>query len=99
MVKVTGGNVSKRSWRDKRGRLQSAWGFTVSVDGKFLYALNNSDDHLYILEIYGGRAVARLNVGDHPLSAKLSKDGKTLYVANLGSASVAVVASTGDVRR
>ena len=63
----------------------------VSADGKFLYALNNSDDHLYILEIYGGRAVARLNVGDHPLSAKLSKDGKTLYVANLGSASVAVV--------
>src|SRR5437879_513862 len=34
MVKVTGGNVRKRSWRDKRGRLQSAWGFTVSVDGK-----------------------------------------------------------------
>ena len=29
MVKVTGGNVRKRSWRDKRGRLQSAWGFTV----------------------------------------------------------------------
>jgi YVTN family beta-propeller protein len=63
----------------------------VSADGKFLYALNNSDDHLYILETYGGRAVARLNVGDHPMSAKLSKDGKTLYVTNLGSASVAVV--------
>ena len=63
----------------------------VSADGKLLYALNNSDDTLYILETYGGRAIARLRVGDHPLSARLSKDGKTLYVANLGDATVAVV--------
>ena len=28
----------------------------VSADGKLLYALNNSDDHLYILETHGGRA-------------------------------------------
>jgi DNA-binding beta-propeller fold protein YncE len=64
---------------------------TVSPDGKLLYVLNNSDDRLYILETHGGRAVARLEVGDHPLAAKLSKNGKTLYVANLGSASVSVV--------
>ena len=63
----------------------------VSADGKLLYALNNSDDHLYILETHGHRAVARLKIGDHPLSAELSKDGKTLYVANLGGASVAMV--------
>jgi YVTN family beta-propeller protein len=63
----------------------------VSPDGKLLFALNNSDNHLYILETYAGRAVARLKVGDHPLSAKLSKDGKTLYVANLGDATVAIV--------
>src|SRR5262245_53642076 len=37
---------------------------TVSADGTLLYALNNSDDHLYLLETYRGRAVARLNVGD-----------------------------------
>jgi YVTN family beta-propeller protein len=63
----------------------------VSPDGKILYALNNSDDHLYILETHGGRAVARTPVGNHPLSAKLSKDGKTLYVANLGDSAVAIV--------
>jgi YVTN family beta-propeller protein len=63
----------------------------VSADGKLLYALNNSDDHLYILETHGGRAVARLKVGNHPLSARLSRDGKTLYVANLGDAAVAIV--------
>src|SRR5262245_13202185 len=63
----------------------------VSPDGKLLYVLNNSDDQLYILETHGGRAVARLDVGDHPIAAKLSKNGRTLYVANLGSASVNVV--------
>jgi YVTN family beta-propeller protein len=63
----------------------------VSPDGKVLYALNNSDDNLYILETHGGRAVARLKVGDHPLSAELSRDGKTLFVANLGGAEVAIV--------
>jgi YVTN family beta-propeller protein len=67
---------------------------SVSADGKLLYALNNSDDHLYILETHGGRAVARLRIGDHPISARLSRDGKTLYVANLGGANVAGV----DVR-
>src|SRR5262245_46776551 len=63
----------------------------VSPDGRLLYALNNSDDQLYILETHGGRGVARVQVGDHPLAAKLSRDGKTLYVANLGSANVSVV--------
>jgi YVTN family beta-propeller protein len=63
----------------------------VSTDGKLLYALNNSDEYLYILETHGGRAVARLRVGDHPISAELSKNGQTLYVANLGGASVAIV--------
>src|SRR5262249_2128019 len=66
-----------------------AW-LGVSADGALLYALNNSDDHLYILETRGGRGVGRVKVGDHPISAKLSTDGKTLYVANLGSATVSV---------
>ncbi len=64
---------------------------TVSPDGKLLYVLNNSDDHLYIVETHGGRGVARLKVGNHPQSAELSRDGKTLYVANLGDATVAIV--------
>jgi hypothetical protein len=54
----------------------------VSRDGKILYALNNSDGRLYIMETYGGRALGRVAVGDHPLSAELSRDGRTLYVAN-----------------
>jgi DNA-binding beta-propeller fold protein YncE len=87
-------------WKDARAgynlygatkdRTAVSW-LGASADGKLLYALNNSDEHLYILETHGGRAVSRLKVGDHPISAEISKDGRTLYVANLGSASVAVV--------
>src|SRR5215467_9313929 len=39
----------------------------ISANGKLLYALNNSDGFLYILETYGGRALARIEVGDHPM--------------------------------
>jgi YVTN family beta-propeller protein len=67
-----------------------AW-LGTSLDGSLLYALNNSDQQLYILETRGGRAMARLRVGDHPMSARLSRDGKSLYVANLGSANVTIV--------
>ncbi len=67
-----------------------AW-LGTSPDGALLYALNNSDQQLYIIDTHGGRAVARLRIGDHPMSARLSKDGKTLFVANLGSANVAIV--------
>src|ERR1041385_2624134 len=38
----------------------------VSRTGKLLYALNNSDDRLYILETFGGRAMGRLIVGAPP---------------------------------
>lgn len=63
----------------------------VSLDGKYLMAINNSDDHLYILETVGGRAISRTKLGDHPLASRLSKDGKTLYVTNLGDPSVSIV--------
>lgn len=63
----------------------------ISANGALLYALNNSDGHLYILETRTGRGVGRVRVGDHPLSGELSKDGRTFYAANLGDATVAVV--------
>ena len=94
-------------WRENRGgytlhgatkdRTAVSW-LGTSPDGTILYALNNSDENLYVLETFGGRAVARIRVGDHPIAARLTKDGKTLYVANLGSANVAVV-DVGDPSR
>ena len=43
----------------RRIRRRSSW-LGTSPDGALLYALNNSDQQLYILETRGGRAVARL---------------------------------------
>jgi YVTN family beta-propeller protein len=87
-------------WKETRGgytlhgaskdRTAVSW-LGTSPDGTILYALNNSDDQLYVLETHGGRAISRVRVGDHPIAARLTKDGKTLYVANLGSANVAIV--------
>src|SRR5262245_14191822 len=90
----------KEGWQESRSgytlvgalKVQTAVSsINVSADGKLLYALNNSDDSLYVLETHGGRAVARLKLGDHPISSKLSKANPALYVANLGSATVSVV--------
>src|SRR5262245_53176629 len=90
----------KEGWQDARSgytlrgaakdKTAVSW-IGVSPEGALLYALNNTDGQLYILGTHGGRAVARVPVGDHPLSARLSRDGKTLYVANLGDATVAIV--------
>jgi YVTN family beta-propeller protein len=66
-------------------------GLAVSPDGRILYVLNNSDNQLYVVEASSGAGLARIEVGDHPLIAKLAKDGKTLYIANWGGSEVAVV--------
>jgi YVTN family beta-propeller protein len=66
-------------------------GLALSPDGKVLYALNNSDNHLYVVETATGAGLARIEIGDHPLVAKVSKDGRTLYVANWGGSEVAAV--------
>ena len=47
----------------------------VSADGKLLYALNNSDDHLYILETHGGRALAPPE-GRRPSAVRRAVEGR-----------------------
>jgi len=66
-------------------------GLALSPDGTVLYALNNSDNHLYVVETATGAGLARIEIGDHPLVAKVSKDGRTLFVANWGGSEVAAV--------
>jgi DNA-binding beta-propeller fold protein YncE len=63
-------------------------GLALSADGATLYALNVSDNCLYALDTADGAARARLEVGDHPVTCRLSADGKTLYVADWGGAEV-----------
>lgn len=93
----------KKGWRETRGSRaglnllgankgnSAVSSIVLSADGRVMYAVNDSDGFVYILETHGGRALGRIKTGDHPFAAVLSKDGKTLYVANLGGAEVAVV--------
>src|SRR5262249_36196850 len=62
----------------------------VSPDGGVIYAINDLDGFLYMLDA-GGHSVAKLSLGDRPFSAKLSRDGKLLYVSNIATAEVVVV--------
>ncbi len=66
-------------------------GLALSKDGRMLYALNNSDDKLYIMDAITGAAKSSLAVGDHPYACKMSNDGKYLVVCCLGGKSLTVV--------
>ena len=73
-------------------------GLALSQDGKTLYALNNSDNKLYILDALTGAAKSSLVVGDHPYACRVSSDGQYLIVCNLGGKEVAVVDAADAVR-
>jgi len=90
----------KEGWQEARGGLNllgakkensAISSLLTSADGKLIYAINNSDGFVYILETHGGRAVGRVKAGDHPWDGVLSKDGKTLYIANIGSSDVSIL--------
>jgi YVTN family beta-propeller protein len=70
-------------------------GLAMSRDGKYLYAANNSDHHVYAVRIATGETVGRVRVGDHPGVCRVGFDkdgsGERLYVANWGGGDVAVV--------
>jgi YVTN family beta-propeller protein len=66
-------------------------GLTLSADGQRLFVLNNSDNHLYVLNTATGETRGKVEVGDHPIACKLSPDGKRLYVANWGGSHIAIV--------
>ncbi len=66
-------------------------GLAISPDGKRLYALNNSDNFLYVLNTENGDPVGRVQIGDHPIVCRVTPDGKRLFVANMGGSDVAVV--------
>ncbi len=63
-------------------------GIAISKDGKYLYALNNSDGKLYILDTAEGKTLSSLAVGDHPVAVTLNSDGTLLGIANMGGAEV-----------
>ncbi len=66
-------------------------GIALSPDGKILYALNNSDNKLYILDANTGDAKSSVEVGDHPYACQLVANGTILSVTCLGGKSGAAV--------
>lgn len=62
-------------------------GIALSPDGKTLYALNNSDNKLYILDANTGDAKSSVEVGDHPYACQLVANGTILSVTCLGGKS------------
>src|SRR5262249_40444504 len=60
-------------------------------DGSTVYAVNDLDGQLYTIDGASGRTLGKVKLGDHPFSAKLAADGKTLYVSNIGAAEVVAV--------
>ncbi|MEO7274999.1 MAG: alkaline phosphatase family protein [Vicinamibacterales bacterium] len=60
----------------------------MSRDGSAIYAINDADGQLYVVNGATGKTASRLRLGDHPFAARLSRDGKRLYVSLLGASDV-----------
>jgi DNA-binding beta-propeller fold protein YncE len=63
----------------------------VAPDGSTVYAINDSDGQLYTVDGASGRTLGKVSLGSHPFAAKIARDGKTLYVSNIGGAEVVAV--------
>jgi YVTN family beta-propeller protein len=63
----------------------------VSPDGAAVYAVNDLDGFLYVIDGRTGETISRVELGDHPYASKLSRNGKLLYVTVIGAAEVVAV--------
>ena len=57
---------------------------TMSSNGKFLYAVDQIGFRLIIIDLLKKKVVSNQSVGRYPFGIALSKDEKTVYVANVG---------------
>jgi YVTN family beta-propeller protein len=56
----------------------------LSPDGRFLYALDQGNWRIVVIDVALGHPVACAPTGSNPLAIALSPDGRHLYVANSG---------------
>lgn len=64
----------------------------VALSGRPLaFAVLRDDDVLGVFDTGSGLQVARVAVGDDPIQVLTSRDGRFLYVSNLGSSDISVV--------
>jgi YVTN family beta-propeller protein len=57
---------------------------TVSTDGKTLYALDQGNERIVILDAAKLKRIAEIPTGNYPFGLALSADGTRLYVTNTG---------------
>lgn len=68
-----------------------------SEQGDWALVTSQFSESVELVDVHGGRAVAAIHVGGHPLGAVLSKDGQTLYVSTNRDRLVAVSLSRQTV--
>jgi YVTN family beta-propeller protein len=76
---------------DKAAPKSAVSSIVTSLDGKAIYAIDDFDGSLYVVDAATNRTLSKLALGDHPFTGRLSRDGRLLYVSVLGAAEVEVV--------
>jgi YVTN family beta-propeller protein len=72
------------------------YGIAISADGRYVYASDNFTGRLFVIDTTQRTLLTAIEVGLHPALIARSPDGKTLYVANGGAATVSVVDISKD---
>lgn len=67
------------------------YGIAISADGRYVYASDNFTGRLFVIDATQRKLLPAIEVGLRPALIARSPDGKTLYVANGGAATVSVV--------
>lgn len=69
---------------DKSFKDSFAATLVLSADGKILYALDQANWRVVVIDIASRKRIASIPTGNYPFSLALSIDGKRLYVTNTG---------------
>jgi YVTN family beta-propeller protein len=70
----------------------------VSPDSNYLYAANNDNQTIMVIDTGTNEVTSTITVGKTPCGAAISLDGGTLYVSNAADGTVSVIATaTGTV--
>ena len=74
-----------------KGETSFPAGIAISPDGKKLYAAENLNNKIAVVDLATNEVVNRISVGEYPYDCTISNDGKILYVSNWGARNVAVI--------
>ncbi len=73
------GDIAGKTWKES-----FASAVALSLDGKILYALDQGNWRVVVIDLVANRPIASTPTGSNPLAIALSPDGRRLYVSNSG---------------